>query len=84
LRTLVTVRHGELDASGRLFDVGTLALNGGSGGSDLAATVTVNAYVYGAVTAAPTAPVLPTDTSGTDTTTTATTTSASPSADVAP
>ena len=88
LRTLVTVRHGEFDASGRLFNVGSVALNGGSGGKQLTATVTIDAFVYGAVTATAAAPVLPsTDTSGTDTTTTATTTATTTpasSADAAP
>jgi len=86
LRTLVTVRHGEFDAFGRLFDVGSVALNGGAGGKQLTATVTVDAFVYGAVTATPSEPVPPsTDTGTTDTTTTATTTTTpASSADAAP
>jgi Tfp pilus assembly protein PilO len=85
LRTLVTVRHGELDAYGRLFAVGTVALSAGGTGHQLTATVTVNAYVYGAAGSIPTPVAAPpsTDTTGTDTTDT-TTTSATPSADAAP
>ena len=85
LRTLVTVRHGELDAYGRLFAVDTIALSAGGTGHQLTASVTVNAFVYGAAASLPT-PVAPppsTDTSGTDTTS-STTTSATPSADAAP
>ncbi len=81
LRTLVTVRHGELDASGRLFAVDTVGLSGA--GNQLTASVTVNTFVYGA--AALTAPVVTppsTDTTSTDTTTT--TTTPAPSADAAP
>jgi Tfp pilus assembly protein PilO len=88
LRSLVSVRHGEFDASGRLFAVGSVALNGGAGSRQLTATVTVDAFVYGAVAPTASAPVLPsTDTSGTDTTTTATTTATTTpasSADAAP
>jgi Tfp pilus assembly protein PilO len=86
LRALVTVRHGELDASGRLFDVGNLALTGSADSNQLNATITVNTYVYGAVTATPAVPVLPsTDTTATDTTSTTTsTTTPAPSADAAP
>ncbi len=88
LRTLVTVRHGELDASGRLFDVGTLALSPGAGGNQLTATVSVNAFVYAAVAAAaPSTPAVTpsTSTTGTDTTSTTTpTTTPAPSADAAP
>jgi Tfp pilus assembly protein PilO len=86
LRALVTVRHGELDASGRLFAVETFGLSPVGGNSrQLNASVTVDAYVYGAAVSIP-APVTPppsTDTTGTDTTST-TTTSETPSADAAP
>jgi len=48
LRTLVSVRSGELHASGRLFAVETLDFaESPSGFPDIAATLTVNAYVYG-------------------------------------
>jgi len=86
LRTLVAVRHGELDATGRLFAVDTVGLSPTGAGKQLTASVTVNTFVYGA--AAPTAPdtTAPpsTDTTGTDTTTTDTTTTPAPSADAAP
>jgi len=81
LRTLVAVRHGELDASGRLFAVDTVGLSGG--GNQLTASVTVNTFVYGA--SVPVAPVVTppsTDTTGTGTTTT--TSTPAPSADAAP
>ncbi len=87
LRSLVTVRDGELMTSGRLFAVDTVGLgpNGeaSSGSSALSATVTVNAYVYGGTPAAPpVAAPAATDTTSTSTTTTSTTTT--PAADVAP
>lgn len=82
LRSLVTVRNGELQTSGRLFSVGTIGLAPSGAGGGLDATVTLNTYVYGGATAAaPVAPVTPTDT-GTDTTSTSTT--PAPSSDVAP
>jgi Tfp pilus assembly protein PilO len=84
LRSLVTVRDGELLTSGRLFSVENVGLGpsgDGSGPAGLSATVTVNAYVYGGTPAAPpvTTPAA-TETTGTDTTSTTTT----PAADVAP
>lgn len=82
LRTLVSVRHGELDASGRLFAVDSVGLSGS--GNQLSASVTVNAFVYGAGVATTPAVTIPaaTDTSSTDTTTS--TTTPAPSADAAP
>jgi hypothetical protein len=84
LRTLVAVRHGELDATGRLFAVDTVGLSPSGVGKQLTASVTVNTFVYGA--APPLAPAVTTtpstDTTGTDTTTT--TTTPAPSADAAP
>jgi Tfp pilus assembly protein PilO len=83
LRTLVTVRNGALQTSGRLFSVNTVGLGpAGTGGGKLTATVVVNAYVYGGG-AAPVAPITPAAT-GTDTTSTETTTTAAAAADVAP
>jgi Tfp pilus assembly protein PilO len=87
LRTLVTVRNGDLVTAGRLFSVSTVGLGASSdasGGSNtLSATVTVNAYVYGGapVTAAPLTPA-PGSTDTTSTSTTSTTTT--PAANVAP
>lgn len=75
LRTLVSVRHGELEASGRLFSVGSITLAPASGGHLLTATTTVDAYVFGTVAGASPAPAPATTTSTTGTTgTTATTT----------
>jgi Tfp pilus assembly protein PilO len=49
LRTLVAVRDGKLTANGRLFNVQTITFGAGQAGfPQLAATVTVNAYVFGA------------------------------------
>lgn len=88
LRSLVTVRDGELVTSGRLLAVGSVGLGPSGGGSassgSLSATVTVNAYVYGGTPAAPpVAAPAATDTTGTTTTTTTSTTT-TPAADVAP
>jgi Tfp pilus assembly protein PilO len=68
LRSLVSVRHGTLDASGRLFSIGSVALTTDRG-KQLNATVTVNAFVYGAGLAAVTTPT-PTPTTDTSVTTT--------------
>jgi Tfp pilus assembly protein PilO len=84
LRTLVTVRNGALQTSGRLFSINTVGLGpAGTGGGKLTATVVVNAYVYGGGAAPVVAPITPAAT-GTDTTSTDTTTTPAPSADVAP
>jgi hypothetical protein len=80
LRTLVTVRNGELQTSGRLFSVGTVGINPqGTSGRSLSATLSVTAYVFGGAPAVVAPPVAP---AGTDTTATATTDA--PSSDVAP
>ena len=82
LRSLVSVRDGTLQTSGRLFSVGSVGLGPAGAGSQLNATVVVNAYVYGAAAGAtPVTPVTPT---GTSTDTTSTSTTPAPSADVAP
>jgi hypothetical protein len=83
LRTLVSVRNGSLQTSGRLFSVGMVGLTpgGADSGTKLAATLTLVAYVYGGAPAPVVAPVAPASTS-TDTTQTATT--PAPSSDVAP
>ena len=48
LRTLVGVRHGELDATGRLFSVETIDFaESPDGFPELGATLTLEAYVYG-------------------------------------
>lgn len=75
LRDLVSVRHGSLLASGRLFSVTNLNIVPQGRGHRLTATATVDAYVFGLVAGvtpfvSPTA----TDTSTTGTSTTSTTT----------
>jgi len=87
LRSLVTVRDGELLTSGRLLAVNKIGLGpngeGATGAGSLSATVTVNAYVYGGTPAAP--PVAaPAATDTTSTTTTPTSTTTTPAANVAP
>ena len=68
LRTLVTVRHGQLEATGRLFSVKNVTLSPSGGG--LSANVSLETYLYGGAAAAPaTTPVAP----GTDTTATTST-----------
>ncbi len=80
LRALVAVRHGALDATGRLFSVSSLALNPAGAGKTLNADLTVNAFVYGAAaTTASTTTAAATSSTTTSTTSTtgATTTGAS-------
>ena len=58
LRSLVVVRHGELQATGRLFNVDTVTFNVlGNAFPQISAELFVNAYVYGA--AAPATPTTP-------------------------
>jgi Tfp pilus assembly protein PilO len=83
LRSLVTVRNGALQTSGRLFSVGTVGLAPAGSGGQLAATVVVDAYVYGSAPAGTdVAAAAPSTETSTDTTSTSTT--AAPPADVAP
>ena len=83
LRSLVTVRNGALQTSGRLFSVGTVGLAPAGAAGQLAASVVVDAYVYGGVPGATVvAPVTPPAQTSTDTTNT--TTTPAPSTDVAP
>jgi type II secretory pathway component PulM len=71
LRGLVSVRGGALGATGRLFSVQTIAFSAGPGGFPaIAATLTVNAYVYGTVVAGTPPPAPATTTAPTDTTAT--------------
>jgi hypothetical protein len=77
LRSLVTVRGGALGSTGRLFTVKNISFGAGVGGfPNIAASLSVIAYVYGTgappVVAAP-APSSATTTGTTDTTTTPTT-----------
>ena len=80
LRTLVSVRHGQLEATGRLFAVKNVTL--APSGPGLSANVSLETYIYApappAAPAAPAAPAPPAaSTTSTDTTSTATTTTAS-------
>jgi Tfp pilus assembly protein PilO len=87
LRTLVAVRHGQLEATGRLYSVTNVTIAPAQTGHELTVTATVQAYVYGtsaAAAAAAAAAAPPPATTTTDTTTTATTTSSSASAEGAP
>ncbi len=71
LRRLVEVRHGKLDATGRLFSVGQIDFQPAEGGFPrIAATVTVNAFAYDPGSVSPLPPL--------DTTTTTTTTTTTP------
>jgi len=87
LNSLVSVRDGELDSSGRLFSVNQISLSKTGQGNLLNAVIAVNAYIYGAAdasaaAAAPAATPASTDTSSTGTTSEPTTTAQS--SDVAP
>ena len=63
LRNLVSVRDGELAASGRLFTLDALDLHEGSNGFPaVQAGLTVNAYTYSPAAAAPAATTPPTTT----------------------
>jgi hypothetical protein len=79
MRTLVAVRHGDLQTSGRLFSVDSVTLAPSGKGAGLTADVALNAYLYGG-----TPPVTPVAPAATTTDTTSTTTTTAPSADVAP
>jgi Tfp pilus assembly protein PilO len=80
LRSLVTVKDGELITSGRLFAVSDIGLGAdATGGGILSATVTVAAYVYGGTPAAPPVAAAPAATE-----TTSTPTTEAPAANVAP
>jgi Tfp pilus assembly protein PilO len=79
LRNLVSVQHGQLSATGRLFAIDTLSFaQSQSGFPQIAATLVVDAFVYGTQTAATATPSTTTATT-TDATATTTTTPASPS-----
>jgi hypothetical protein len=84
LRSFVAVRNGGLDVSGRLFSITTVGLTPSGTGRTLNASITLNAFTFGASAAAAAsvaaAPVPTPTTTGTSTgatTTTATTPSAS-------
>ncbi len=69
LRDLVDVQNGQLAANGRLFAVDTLNFNEGADGfPQVAATLVVDAFVYGTGAPASSAGSAPTDTTGATTT----------------
>jgi Tfp pilus assembly protein PilO len=79
LRNLVTVQHGQLSATGRLFAIDTLSFSQSTQGfPQITATLVVDAFVYGTQTAATATPTTTTSTTGT--TTGATTTTPAPAA----
>jgi type IV pilus assembly protein PilO len=76
LRSLVSVHGGRLDATGRLFSVDTLTFNESPlRFPQIQASLTIDAFVYGAGASTP-APVAPAPTTTETTTTTTTTTPA--------
>ena len=80
LRSLVAVRDGALDVSGRLFTIKSVGLTPSGAGRTINASIALNTYTFGAAAAAAIVPTTPAVTS-TDTGAT-TTTDASSSADV--
>ena len=86
LNSLVSVRDGELDSSGRLFAVNQIALSKSGLGNQLNAVITLYAYIYGSAgaSASSTAPATPASTDTSSTGTTSGTTTTAPSSDVAP
>jgi type IV pilus assembly protein PilO len=75
LRSLVTVHAGQLDATGRLFSVDTLAFNQGAKKfPQIQATLVIDAFVYATAPPTPAAPVATPPAASTTTTTTAATT----------
>lgn len=80
LRSLVAVRDGALDVSGRLFAVKSVALTPSGVGTELNANISLNAFTFGAAAAA--AAALPSTTAATTTTTTTGETTPAASADV--
>ena len=79
LRNLVSVQHGQLSATGRLFAIDTLSFSQSQlGFPQISATLVVDAFVYGTQTAATATPTTTSSTTGT--TTGATTTTPAPAA----
>jgi len=79
LRNLVSVQHGQLSATGRLFAIDTLSFSRSQQGfPQISATLVVDAFVYGTQTAATATPTTTSSTTGT--TTGATTTTPAPAA----
>ena len=83
LRNFVYVRHGALEASGRLFAIDNVNF-APQDGRTLGATIALHTYVYGGAPAAAPAPVATTAPTTTDTTSTDTTTTTTPAAPSGP
>jgi len=77
LRTLVAVRNGGLEVSGRLFSINSVGLTPSGAGRDLNASIALTAFTFGAAVQAATAAAAPAPVDTTATTTDATTTTAS-------
>ena len=91
LRSLVAVRNGALDVTGRLFSIKSVGFSPGGTGKSLDASIQLNTFTFGAAAqaAGATAAPAPTDATGTSTGATTTTTgettsSASADAAIAP
>jgi hypothetical protein len=83
LRNFVYVRHGALEASGRLFSIDNVSFAPGDG-HQLNANITLHTYVYGTAPGAAVAPVAAAPVTGTDTTSTDTTTTTTPDSSSGP
>jgi len=76
LRSLVSVRHGQLEASGRIFSIDSVTLQ--PSGPRLDAAITVKTYIFSATPAPPAPPVAPASTDTTAATTGTTSTTSAP------
>ena len=83
LRNFVYVRHGTLEASGRLFSIDSVNF-APSGGTKLGANITLHTYVYGTAPGAAVAPVAAAPATTTDTTSTDTTATTTPDSSSGP
>lgn len=79
LRSLVAVRNGGLDVSGRLFSIGSVALTPTGTARDLDGSISLTAYTFGTSSSAA-ATLPPADTTGSTTGATTTTADTTPSA----
>jgi len=83
LRNFVYVRHGALEASGRLFSIDNVSF-APQNGHQLGANITLHTYVYGAAPGAAVAPAAAPPLTSTDTTSTDTTTTTTPDSSSGP
>ena len=85
LRSLVSVHAGQLDATGRLFEVDTLTFNEGDlKFPQIQATLVIDAFVYGSGVPAPAPAATPPATATTTTSTTSTSTTTTTPTETAP